>query len=386
MNSMLTSLIDILRANWQWIVRGYVLWIILGIIFPAQHRAPLQDPQTVQTLQPQVCVHTDLKDEVDEWKIQRSLQLVREMGATTIVEFFPWAYAEPQDNQYNWSQFDRIINHAHNQGLRIIARLGLVPDWARPSDTTLNYLPEESDEAFTEFAVAFATRYAGRVNDVIIWNEPNLAFEWGYQPIDPLRYTRLLEHVYSRLHQANPNIIVHAGALAPTLEPVGSPHGLNDLIYLESLYEVGAYEFFDALAVHAYGLTQPTDAPPAENELNFRRVELIREIIVRYTDDEAPVFITESGWNDNPSWIHAVTPSRRIANTLDAFEWTQQNSSWVENLCIWILRYPRPTRRYPDNWTLVTSEFQLKPIYYAIQSYARGWESDEELWLPAPTK
>lgn len=372
---------------WRWYVRIYVLWIVVGVIFPIIHRAPLQEPQTVQTVNPQMCVHTDLKDEVDEWKIQHSLQLVREMGASTIVEFFPWAYFEPQEDQYRWFQADRIIRHAQNQGLTIIARLGLVPDWARPDNTTLNYLPPESYADFTEFAADFASRYADVVSDIIIWNEPNLAFEWGFQPVNPQNYVDLLAMVYPALHTANPDITVHAGALAPTLEPEGSPHGLNDLRYLELMYEAGADQYFDALAVHSYGLTAPHDDTSAPDALNFRRTELVREMMNRFDDADTPVYITESGWNDDPRWTKSVRPSQRISYTLGAFEWAQQHQEWVNALCVWVLRYPRPTGNYPDNWTLITPEFQLKPIYYALQSYARGWEQEiDSLWLPPPTE
>ncbi len=38
-----------------------------------------------------------------------------------------------------------------------------------------------------------------------------------------------------------------------------------------------------------------------------------------------------------------------------------------------MLRYPTPTLSYPDNYTFVTTTFQLKPIYYAVQAYARGF-------------
>jgi len=374
-------------APWRWYLRTYVLWIVIGMIFPIIHRAPLQEPQTVQTINTQVCVHTDLKDEVDEWKIQHSLQLVREMGASTIVEFFPWAYFEPQQDQYNWHQADRIIHHAQNQGIKVIARLGLVPAWARPENTTLNYLPPDSYADFTEFAADFADRYAGIVDDIIIWNEPNLAFEWGFQPVNPQNYVDLLEMVYPALHAANPDVTVHAGALAPTLEPEGSPHGLDDLIYLEMMYEAGAAQYFDALAVHSYGLTTPHDATPAPNALNFRRTELVRDMMHRFNDADTPVYITESGWNDDPRWTKSVRPSQRISYTLGAFEWAQQNHDWVNALCVWVLRYPRPTGNYPDNWTLITPEFQLKPIYYALQSYARGWEQEiDSLWLPPPTE
>ena len=77
---------NILLRYWIWLVRFLLVWLFLGLISPALPRAPLEIQQTVETTKPMVCVHTRLIDEVYEWKIQRSLQLVREMGATTIVE------------------------------------------------------------------------------------------------------------------------------------------------------------------------------------------------------------------------------------------------------------------------------------------------------------
>ena len=111
------------RKYWPWAVRVLVAWVILSALAPTPARAPLETPQTVETTKPLVCVHTRLIDEVYEWKIQRSLQLVREMGADTIVEFFPWAYIEPSPGVYDWAQADRIVRHAKNQGIHIIARM-----------------------------------------------------------------------------------------------------------------------------------------------------------------------------------------------------------------------------------------------------------------------
>jgi len=149
------------------------------------------------------------------------------------------------------------------------------------------------------------------------------------------------------------------------------------------MYAAGAKAYFDALAIHTYGFTEPPDAPPSPDQLNFRRAELLRDIMRRYGDADKLVFITESGWNDDPRWTKAVRPSQRVVYTIAAFQWAQ-NWAWAETLCIWHFRYPRPTGRYPDNFTLVTPEFQLKPIYYALQAYARGWESEQASWLSAP--
>ena len=61
---------------------------------PVDDQVPLGEQQNVETAKPLVCVHTLLENEVDEAKIKRSLELTRELGAATIVQFFPWAYAE----------------------------------------------------------------------------------------------------------------------------------------------------------------------------------------------------------------------------------------------------------------------------------------------------
>lgn len=375
---------------WLWAVRACVAWIFLGALQPIQPRAPLEAQQTVETVKSHVCVHTRLMDEVPEWKIQRSLQLVREMGADTIVEFMPWAYIEPHEQQFDWSLPDRIVRHAQNQGIQIIVRLGYVPYWARPDKpddySTLNYLPDDSLNDFRDFVARFAERYAGKIDHIIIWNEPNLAFEWGYRDIDPHLYLRMLQAVYAKAHEANPNLMILAAPLAPTLEPPGSPYGLNDLIYLEELYKAGAADYFDALAIHTYGFTQPPEEDPAPAKLNFRRAELLYDIMLHYDDSDKPVFITETGWNDNPRWTKAVRPSERVIYTINSLDWVEKNWPWLDKMCIWAFRFPWDANNYPDNFALVGSDFQIKPIYYAIQAYARGWERNDTLWLPAPAE
>lgn len=375
-------------ALWLWGIRLLLVWACLSMLTPAGPRAlPVVTPHTVQTTQDHVCVHTRLVDEVEEWKIQRNLQLVREMGAESIVEFFPWAYFEPQQGDYRWERPDMLIRHAREQGLQVIARMGFVPEWARPEDagdfTTLNTLSTEAYDDFARFVAAFAARYAGIVDHIIIWNEPNLAFEWGFQSVDPAGYVDLLKTVYPVVKAASPDVMILAGALAPTLEPEGSPHGLNDLIYLEQMYKAGAADYFDALAVHTYGFTLPPQHNPDPDVLNFRRVELLHEIMLRYDDPATPVYITESGWNDHPRWTGAVRPSERAIYTVEAFR-LAADWHWLEELCIWAFRFPADTHNYPDYFTLVTPDFQRKPIYHALQAYALGRERTTPLWLPPP--
>jgi len=344
---------------------------IISLLNPGRTLITFGAPVAVTTTKPIMGVHTRLTDEVEEWKIQRTMQMVREMGASWIVEFFPWAYYQAQDGSIAWEHPDLVVGHARANGLKVIARLGYTPDWARPPDTPLTYLDHDSYEAFANFAAAFATRYAGRVDYLIVGNEPNLSFEWGYRVTTSEDYVDLLRVVYPAVKAANPDIKVLAGALAPTLEPVGSPWAINDLIYLRGMYEAGAADYFDGLAVHAYGLTFPADADPGEDILNFRRIEEIRQIMVEFGDEASSIVVTEAGWNDHPRWSMAVHPSQRIEYTIDALDYSAEHWPYVEMVAIWAFRYPAATRSYPDYYTLVTPEFIAKPIYNALKEYAR---------------
>jgi len=146
---------------------------------------------------------------------------------------------------------------------------------------------------------------------------------------------------------------------------------MNDLEYLQKMYDAGAKDFFDLLAVHAYGWTSPADESPAINRINFRRTELLREMMLKNGDASKKVMITEGGWNDHPRWTKAVRPAERIAYTLRAYDLCRQ-WDWVDVCAMWAFRYPFPTQTYSDYFTFVTPDFNPKPIYYEVQKYATG--------------
>ena len=146
---------------------------------------------------------------------------------------------------------------------------------------------------------------------------------------------------------------------------------MDDLEYLRRMYAAGAADWFDAMAIHAYGLTFPASDAPDEGVVNFRRAELVREIMVAHGDDDKPCLITESGWNDHPRWTKGVSPLQRIAYTIEALEIAAE-WDWCQALCIWVFRYPWDQRTYQDRFTLVTPEFDPKPIYTELQRYTQG--------------
>jgi hypothetical protein len=205
----------------------------------------------------------------------------------------------------------------------------------------------------------------------VIWNEPNLSFEWGFRPVDPTAYVRLLRIAYLRAKEADPEVQVLAAGLAPTLAAPGDLQAMSDLDFLQGMYDAGAAPYFDALAAHAYGWRFPADDPPAPDKINFRRVELLRRVMVENGDGAKPIYITEGGWNDHPRWTKAVRPAQRAANTIQAYELAAE-WEWCAMLAIWTFRLPWPTHTFQDYFTLVDVDFVPKPIYLELQRYARS--------------
>ncbi len=342
----------------------------LSLRLPRALELPPQ--QTVATRNPLVGVHTRLTGVGDEAYVRRSLEQVRAMGAPWIVELFPWAYVQPRSRYgYDWAGADMVIEHARRQGLQVVARLDLVPEWARPRGTTDRYLDPARYADYAAFVAAFAERYGPRgVRHLIIWNEPNLRFEWGERPPDPGAYAALLKVVYPAVKAVAPEAIVIAGALSPGSSLDGGQTRMDDMQYLASLYDAQAGPFFDMWAVHAYGGQEPPEAAPAPEKVNFRRVELVRALMDRFGDGAKGIIITEGGYNDHPRWSAAVRPAERIRWTIATYE-QARNYPWLEAVALWQFSTPFSTRSYPDAWNFVAPDGTPRAIYEAVRDYTR---------------
>lgn len=357
------------RANRATLILGAIVITLATIAYVYPQITP-PARQTVITKAPKVGAHTRLTDEVEQWKIDRTFQMVREMGASWVVEYFPWLYMESRQGWIDWSHADMVVNSAYTQGLTMIARIDSVPDWARPKNTTSRYLDKTHYQDYADFVFAFIQRYQDKIRHYVIWNEPNVAFEWGYRPVSPEEYTELLRLTYRRAKEADPDALIIAAGLAPTLDE--SDMAMSDLTYLQRMYDAGAKDCFDILAVHSYGWKFPPDEPADPQRINFARTSLIRQIMEKNDDGGKPVFITEAGWNDHPRWTKAVRLAQRVEYTVRAYQKVEQEWPWCEVVAMWCFRLPAPTRTYNDYFTFVNFDFTPKPVYEAVKRYAIG--------------
>ena len=191
-----------------------------------------------------------LHKEVEAWKRELTIEMVRDAGITWAKQHFPWDEIEQPrkgqsfDAKYaqsTWDKYDEIVRLATTSGLRLIARIDRPPAWARLDKSRANAPPDRLQD-FGDFVFQLASRYRGKVEHFQVWNEPNLGEEWTGRP-DPAAYVALLRVAYQRIKEANPRACVIAAPLAMNVE-VGPIH-LNEVDFLDRMYQAGAKDVCD---------------------------------------------------------------------------------------------------------------------------------------------
>jgi polysaccharide biosynthesis protein PslG len=336
-----------------------------------------------------VGVNVFLEQEVEPEKRQRSLELLRDAGVGWIRQELPWEQIEPvakgqttdpKFGESTWAKFDDIVERANSLGLNLILRVDTSPRWALPADAPDGLGPPLREADYWDFLSQVAARYRGKVAAYQVWNEPNLNSEWGRQPPDAAAYARLLRGASERIHSADPSARVLMAALAPTLTE--NADALNELTYLQELYDAGVRGTFDVLAVQAYGLRGGPDDPRVDRaDVTFSRPLLVRQVMERNGDAATPIWGTEMGWNVNPpdfpiQSYGRVTPSLQARYTVRAFERVREQWPWMQVVCVWYWKRPDETNRNQD-WfwfRLADPDFSLQPVYYALRDASlMGW-------------
>jgi hypothetical protein len=360
-------------------------------------------------------VNTFLEQEVEPEKRERTLQMVKAAGFRWIRQEFPWEDIEIhgkgdfEDRRHEphrsaWEKYDHIVDLAEKYDLGIIARLSNPPAWSRAAGNDLGSLAPPDDYAdYGDFVYAVVSRYKGRIQYYQIWNEPNIYPEWGEQPVDPEAYTELLKVGYTRAKEADPSVVVICGALASTIEVDYHPHGLNDFIFLQRMYDAGARDYFDVLAMQGYGLwSGPTDRRMQPRVLNFSRPLYIRDIMVRNGDEHKPIWLSEMNWNTVPEGFPAgapygqVTEEQQARYVVEAYQRIQEEWPWVGVANFWFFKRATDLEKdWPEYYfRMVEPDFTPLPVYEAVKEYANqppvmypGYHQEDHWavsWLGSP--
>jgi hypothetical protein len=330
-------------------------------------------------------MNTFLQEEVEPEKRELALQMIADAGFHWIRQEFPWEDIEIhgkgdfEDRRHEpyrsaWEKYDQIVELAGQYDLEIIARLSNPPAWSRAQGNEAGpFAPPDNLDDYGDFVEATVRRYKDRIRHYQIWNEPNIYPEWGEQPVSPEEYTELLRVGYTRVKEVCPECVVISGALAQTI-PLG-PRDLNDFIFLQRMYDAGAGDYFDVLAMQGYGLwSGPTDRRMRPRVLNFSRPLYLREIMVHNGDAAKPIWITEMNWNAPPPDLPDksfgfATPEQQARFAVLAYQRAQEEWPWMGVVNFWFFKRATDSERDQAMYyfRMLEPDFAPMPVYDAIK-------------------
>lgn len=339
-------------------------------------------------------VNVFLEQEADPSKRELAVRMVAEAGFGWLRQEFPWedieihAKGDFEDRRHEpyrsaWDKYDHIVDLADQYNLNLIVRLSNPPEWTRAlTDTVGTYAPPDDPQDFADFAAAVARRYGNRVRYYQLWNEPNVYPEWGTYPISPEEYAELLHAGAQAVRAADPDAVILLGALAGTidLQPSAPPptNSLNDLLFLQRLYDTGAAADFDIVTVQGYGLySGPTDRRMHPRVINISRHLFIRDLMVKNGDAHKPIWIAEMNWNAAPEDVEPrygrVSLEQQAYYLPLAYERIQHEWPWIGVAATWYLKRATDewlVNRQPEAYfQLLAPDFTPQPAYESIKAY-----------------
>lgn len=274
--------------------------------------------------------------------LQRALDALRRAGISRVRQYFPWREIEAARGEYDWTQWDRIVNAAKANGIQLVAVLHTAPAWSqRAQEQDMPGAPPDDFAEFARFAGDFAKRYGDAIDYYQIWDEPNVEPNWGRRNADAAEYAQMLAPAAQAIRANDANAKIVLAGLAMNTE-VHRPHpNYSEILFLRGLYEIGAGSYFDIVAAKPYGMwTGPEDRAVNSDTLNFSRLILLRDEMLHYGDSAKPVWAVEIGWNALPqNWQGAPSP------------WGSDTENKQSD------RLGRALARVQNEWAWVTAEF-----------------------------
>jgi hypothetical protein len=224
------------------------------------------------------------------------------LGITNVRLSLDWKTFEPQPGQYDFAQFDRVLNRLAAEGIEVIASFVAAPAWASPDSAACAKAQQEFDQErltcgirpdaepqFRDAVRTVAARYPF-IRLWEFWNEPEL---WTYMGHDVSDYLRWLRPFYDEIHAINPGAVVAANTLA-------------GFFYVDWLYGVSdntngpSKRPWDAISFHPYGSIMKQGANGQVAAIIPGPIQDVRKRMVDAGDANKKLWITEYGWETTP--------------------------------------------------------------------------------------
>jgi O-antigen ligase len=285
-----------------------------------------------------------------------------------------WRVIEPEPDHFDWRIADRIVALLVEAGLEPVIVLNGAPVWAMAEvDRGLVGAPPADFADFAGFVEAFARRYGDHIRYYQIWDEPNIAPNWGSRHINPVEYAQMLRAVAPAIRSADADAVILAAALAPTVDR--GHLAIDEVHFLQRMVAAGAAPFFDVVAIQPFGFGySPQRTRQQIDTLNFARAGLIRRTLVDAGLGDKPIWAVRYGWNRmlNSPWA-TVTPAAQAAYARAALDRAWREWPWLAAMG-WVIDQPNEPSGMPSwGFALTSANGRPAPVFAALAE----WQTTE---------
>jgi|EndMetStandDraft_7_1072992.scaffolds.fasta_scaffold70591_2 hypothetical protein len=203
-----------------------------------------------------------------------------------------WPIIEPEQGKFDWTSTDAQINAARQRGLSVLGVITYTPSWAVAPENRAGYIhPGPADPAtFARFVQIAAERYKDRIDSWEIWNEPNVLASFAPAP-DIGKYAAMLKAAYTEIKRISPNATVITGGTSPA---VNSPTSVAPADFIRGLFEQGAGDYFDAVAMHPYSAPEMLSAAGGPDG-SRKAIEDVTALLQQNGQGDKSIWFTEFG-------------------------------------------------------------------------------------------
>ncbi|MDQ6672493.1 MAG: hypothetical protein M3069_17420 [Chloroflexota bacterium] len=296
-----------------------------------------------------------------------------------------WLAVEKSQGVYDWTEVDAAVDADVGAGLNSMLSVQHAPVFYRSPGSGL--MPSDPN-TFQTFMQAMASRYAGKVKAYELWNEENLAREAGTGNVNPTTYLPLLKAGYTGTKAGDSSAQTFLGALSPT--GANQPGvSMDDVAYLQALYALNNGEvknYFDVLAAHLSGFSNPPDCTPATPACSlsgawntdpsffaFTRLGQYRDVLNQAGDTNRQIWMTEFGYDSSTVAVPGYEYSTFISEDAQARFLVQavqmaRQTPLVGGVIIWNLNFQMVVPQSDEKWgfAVLRPDFSPRPAFSAL--------------------
>ena len=315
--------------------------------------------------------------------------MAQELGVEWVKLHVNWAVYEEEAGTIDFDALDAMVTPYDAAGLNILLTVTAAPDWAR---TDINAIgPPDDFNKYAEFLSALTEHFAGVVDAIEVWSEPNLSINWVGKRLGATSYMDLLKLAYNAIKTEDPAVVVVTAGLAPTATNDGVL-SIDDRVFLRGMYAAGAADFSDAIGAHPLGWANPPDSlccqnnrpsvPAWDDQPAFFFLNTMRDYrnIMRDNDEGGTfIWVTSAGWGSFEGFEGDLRPDFGYVTYTDADEQAQYTARAFQ--LAEDLTYIGPMfvsnldacdalgeDRVECYWSLIAPDGSLRPVFATIQS------------------